>query len=79
MVWTEADFDRLSWHDNPVYGFFIDHDEIQWKSDLAVDVDHIVLSCGSAVLAIQSNLRSLRPRSHLMLPIDRGQQVALDP
>lgn len=41
-VFTEADFDRLSWHDNPVYGLFIDNDVSVWKSDLVVDIDFIV-------------------------------------
>jgi len=41
-VSTEADFERLSWHDNPVYGFSIDNDVTQWKSDLVLDIDHIV-------------------------------------
>jgi hypothetical protein len=41
-VFTEADFDRLSWHDNPVYGLFIDNDVNVWKSDLVFDIDFIV-------------------------------------
>jgi hypothetical protein len=41
-VLTEADFDGLSWHDNPIYGFFIDNDVTQWKSDLGFDIDFIV-------------------------------------
>jgi hypothetical protein len=41
-VFTEADFDRLSWHDNPIYGFSVDNDVTQWKSDLVLDIDHIV-------------------------------------
>lgn len=42
QVFTETDFDRLSWHDNPVYGFFVDNDVTVWKSDLIFDVDFIV-------------------------------------
>ena len=41
-VFSEADFDRLSWHDNPVYGLFIDNDVSLWKSDLVFDIDFIV-------------------------------------
>jgi hypothetical protein len=41
-VFTEADFDRLSWHDNPIYGFAVDNDVTVWKSDLVFDIDHIV-------------------------------------
>ena len=41
-VFTEADFDRLSWHDNPVYGLFVDNDVSVWKSDLVFDIDFIV-------------------------------------
>jgi hypothetical protein len=41
-VFTERDFDRLSWHDNPIYSFAIDNDVTQWKSDLILDIDHIV-------------------------------------
>ena len=41
-VFSEPDFDRLSWHVNPIYGFFIDNDVTQWKSDLVFDIDFIV-------------------------------------
>ena len=41
-ILTEADFDGLSWHDNPIYGFSIDNDVSQWKSDLVFDIDYIV-------------------------------------
>src|SRR5687768_10709881 len=41
-VFTEADFEKLSWHDNPVYSFSIDNDVTLWKSDLIFDVDFIV-------------------------------------
>ena len=41
-VFTEANFDGLSWHDNPVYGLFIDNDVNLWKSDLIFDIDFIV-------------------------------------
>jgi hypothetical protein len=42
---TEADFDRLSWHDNHLYGVRFDvgdADENDWTSDLILDIDHIV-------------------------------------
>ena len=41
-ILTGADFDRLSWHDNPIYGLSIDNDISQWKSDLVFDIDYIV-------------------------------------
>jgi hypothetical protein len=42
---TEADFDRLSWHDNLVYGLRFDVGDSfrgDWHSDLVLDIDHIV-------------------------------------
>ena len=41
---TEADFDRLCWHDNTLYGFRIDvgdPDAGDWHTDLVLDIDHI--------------------------------------
>ncbi|MFO0997635.1 MAG: hypothetical protein U1F33_13220 [Alphaproteobacteria bacterium] len=38
------DFDRLSWHDNLIYGFrFVigDHEKGEWNADLVFDIDHI--------------------------------------
>ena len=42
QIFTEADFNRLSWHDNPIYSLAIDNDIGQWKSDLVLDIDYIV-------------------------------------
>ena len=42
---TETDFERLSWHDNHVYGLRLaigDTDADDWRSDLVFDIDHIV-------------------------------------
>lgn len=42
---TNADFDRLSWHDNVVYGFrtaLPAPDVGDWRCDLILDIDHIV-------------------------------------
>ena len=42
---TEADFDRLSWHDNTVYGVRLDigdPDRGDWHANLVVDLDYIV-------------------------------------
>ncbi len=42
---TEKDFQRLSWHDNHVYGLRLaigDTDADDWRSDLIFDIDHIV-------------------------------------
>lgn len=45
MTYTEADLDRLSWHDNHIYGFQIlvgDVEANDWMSDLLLDLDYIV-------------------------------------
>ncbi len=42
---SDADLDRLSWHDNTIYGFRFDiGDSFQgdWHADLVLDIDHIV-------------------------------------
>ena len=42
---TDADFDRLSWHDNVIHGFRISLPEPElgdWRSDLILDIDYIV-------------------------------------
>ena len=42
---TEKDFDRLSWHDNHIYGFHLSIGDLSlndWRSDLVFDIDHIV-------------------------------------
>lgn len=43
---TEAsDFERLSWHDNTVYGLRLeigDPERNDWRSNLVLDLDHIV-------------------------------------
>ena len=47
--WTEADFDRLSWHDCSVYGVAFDVDAAGGRSDLRLDIDFIVeWICGEA-------------------------------
>ncbi len=41
---TDVEFERLSWHDNAVYGLrFVagDPDRDDWRSDLILDIDHI--------------------------------------
>ncbi len=49
---TDVDFDRLSWHDNAVYGVRFDVGDSSrgdWHSDLVIDIDHIVeWVCGVA-------------------------------
>ena len=45
MTHTEADFDRLSWHDCHIWGIDLragDPDEGDWTSDLAFDIYFIV-------------------------------------
>ena len=44
-TWTQDDFDRLSWHDNAVYGFHLavgDPERSDWRSDLVFDIDFIL-------------------------------------
>jgi hypothetical protein len=43
--YTEADFDRLSWHDCTIWGIELragDADEGDWTSELALDIDFIL-------------------------------------
>lgn len=45
MIYTEADFDRLSWHDCHIWAIGLhagDPDEGNWTSDLTLDLDYIV-------------------------------------
>ncbi|HJU63751.1 MAG TPA: hypothetical protein VJ864_17060 [Candidatus Binatia bacterium] len=45
MTYTEADFDRLSWHDCHIWAVELragDPDDGDWTSDLALDIDFIV-------------------------------------
>ena len=45
MTYTEANFDRLSWHDCHIWGVELragDPDDGDWTSDLALDLDFIV-------------------------------------
>jgi len=45
MVYTEADFDRLSWHDCHIWAVELrpgDPDDRDWASDIALDIDFIV-------------------------------------
>lgn len=42
---TDAAFDRLSWHDNVIYGIAFetaDPEANDWTSDLLLEIDHIV-------------------------------------
>ena len=45
MIYTEADFDCLSWHDCHIWGIELragDPDDGDWTSDLVLDIDFIV-------------------------------------
>jgi hypothetical protein len=45
QTWTEADFDRMSWHDDTLYGLRFevgDPEHNTWHSNLVLDLDHIV-------------------------------------
>ena len=35
-IWTDADFDKMSWHDNPIYAFSIND-----NFELLLDIDYI--------------------------------------
>ena len=83
-VLTEADFDGLSWHDNPVYGFFIDNDVNLWKSDLVFDIDFIVeWLCGvggRTQFKIAAATLTFHHVTDLRISVDwgdSGQQVAV--
>ena len=42
---SSSGFDDLSWHDNALYGLRLDvgdHARRDWRSDLVLDIDHIV-------------------------------------
>lgn len=44
-VLTTADFERLSWHDNLIYGWSFraaDPQTGDWRSEVAFDIDHIL-------------------------------------
>jgi hypothetical protein len=45
MIYTEADFDHLSWHDCSIWAFELragNPDNGDWTSDLVLDIDFIV-------------------------------------
>jgi hypothetical protein len=42
---SEEGFNQLAWHDNAIYGLRLDvgdSDRGEWRSDLVLDIDHIV-------------------------------------
>ncbi|MCI0419030.1 MAG: hypothetical protein L0312_07400 [Acidobacteria bacterium] len=83
-VFTEADFDQLSWHDNSIYGLSIDNDITEWKSDFVLDLDYIVeWLCGvdkTAQFWISAATLAFHHVTDLKLSIDWGDsrmQVAV--
>ena len=61
---TEADFERLSWHDNHIYGLHLalgDPDRDDWRSDLVST--STISSNGSAASTSVSSFGSRRPPS----------------
>ena len=45
MLWTNADFETMSWHDCHIWGIDLragNADDGDWTSDLALDIDYIV-------------------------------------
>jgi hypothetical protein len=54
--WSEADFERLSWHDNHIYGLHLQVGDIErgdWRSELVLDIDHIVAWVKGGVRGVQ--------------------------
>ena len=82
----EPEFAHLLWHDNPVYGLRLeigDPDAGDWRSDLVLDLDHIVAwSCGGggALFQVAPATLTFHHAGDLRLAVDCGNtggQVAL--
>ena len=70
---TEADFDRLSWHDCHIWGFELrpgNPDDGDWSSDLALDIDW-----GRSALQVAVHPASI---GHVEREQIRNQKVYLD-
>jgi hypothetical protein len=89
-TYTEADFDRLSWHDCHIWALELragDPDQDDWTSDLALDIDFIVEwlcgTDGSAVFRVAPATLVFHGATDPRIDIDWGQregyQVALHP
>lgn len=69
MIHTDADFERLSWHDCHMWGVELrpgDPDEGDWTSDLALDIDFIVeWICGEITFGAVGFTQTLRAEAVL--------------
>ncbi|HSF33086.1 MAG TPA: hypothetical protein VLK82_21780 [Candidatus Tectomicrobia bacterium] len=89
MTYTEADFDRLAWHDCHIWAVELrpgDPDAGDWTSDLALDIDFIVEWIGGGGGRAQFRVAPATLAFHgvtdLKIDIDWGRagfQVALHP
>lgn len=86
---STADFDRLTWHDNSVYGVRLDLGDPargDWHADLVLDIDHIVQwlrgDDGVFRFRIAPATLTFHDATDLRLAIDggdTGHQVAIHP
>ncbi len=81
----DRDFDDLSWHDDPIYGLSLrlgDPHANDWRSDLVLDIDHIVewvRSAESFRFRVAPATLIFHGTTDLRIDIDwgmRGSQVA---
>lgn len=40
-IWTEADYETMSWHDATVYAFAFENGGENYNGDFLVDIDYI--------------------------------------
>lgn len=60
LTWTAEDFETLSWHDDTVYGVRLavaDPQAGDWRSDLILEIDHIVEWIGASEQEQRINFR----------------------
>jgi len=84
-IFTDADFDNLSWHDNSIYGISIDNDVTQWKSDLILDIDFIIEWLFGVSKTVRFRISAATLTFHDVTDLkvsvdwgDSGKQVALN-
>ena len=88
-TWTQDDFDGFSWHDDTVYGLYLavgDPERGDWRSDLVLDIDHIVEwlcgADGAGQFRVAPATLTFHDVTDLSLAIDWGNgtsQIALSP
>jgi hypothetical protein len=84
-----ADFDGRAWHDNALYALSLDVGDVargDWRSDLVLDIDHIVEWLCGADQQVRFRVASAILRFHHVTDLrirvdcgDSGGQVALHP